>query len=400
MNRKTFKFRLYPTPAQETTLRETLETCREVYNSLLNQRKHDFELSGKSLSCYDQQNHLPLWKDAHPELCDVFSQVLQNVAKRVDLAFQAFFRRVKAGETPGYPRFKGKGQYDSITYPQAGFKVLEQSVYLSKIGTLKAVLHRRVDGKVKTCTVQRQGKKWYVFFSCEVEAEPLPASAEKIGIDVGLSKFAALSNGEIIENPRFFRNDQQELAKAQHKFDKVKNKHRSPARRKAKKVIGRIHERIKNRRHDFVHQLARKLVNRFGLIAVEELHIENMMATPKAKPDPENLGQFLSNGAAAKGGLNKSIADASWSMFRALLTQKAENAAREVIAVNPAHTSQDCSGCGYRPEKDKRKTLAVRVHVCPCCCLVLDRDVNAARNILIAALYLLKIAVGQHSVPA
>jgi putative transposase len=397
MYTKALKFRLYPTSAQETTLRATLETCRGVYNSLLNERKHDYEVLGKSPSCQTQQKHLSPWKEAHPELSEVYSQVLQNVAYRVDLAFDAFFRRVQQNqnrppherEPVGYPRFKGRGQYDSITYPQSGFAMGENSVRLSKIGSVKAVLHRPVEGKIKTCTVGRQGQKWYVCFAVEVEMEPLPESTETVGIDVGLKTFAALSNGEFIENPRFFRKEEKALAKAQRKFDKLKNKHRSKQRRKAKKVVARIHERIRNRRHDFVHQTARRLINRFGLIAVEKLAVENMMAAPRAKPDAEHPGAFLANGASQKVGLNKSIADASWSMFGAMLTQKAESAAREVIAVNPAYTSQDCSECGYRV----KKTLSERIHVCPCCGLVLDRDVNAARNIL-------KIAVGQHSVAA
>jgi putative transposase len=392
-HRKAFKFRLYPTPAQETTLRQTLETCRNVYNSLLNERKHDYEVFGMAPSCVAQQKHFPVWKQEHPELSCVFSQVLQDVAKRLDKAFAAFFRRVASGGEPGYPRFKGKGQYKSITYPQDGFKIQEQAVYLSKIGTVKAVLHRPIEGTIKTCTVRREGEKWYVTFSCEVESEPLPPSSEQIGIDVGLKTFAALSNGEFIDNPRFYRKEEKALAKAQRKFDKVKNKHRSKARRKAKKVVRRVHERIKNRRHDFIHQTARRLVNRFGLIAVEELQIDNMMATPDAKPDPENEGQFLPNGAAKKAGLNKSIGDAGWGMFRYALTYKAESAGRVVVNVNPAYTSQDCSGCGYRPEKEDRKTLSDRIHFCPRCGLVLDRDTNSART-------LLKIAVGQYSVPA
>ncbi|MCW3098225.1 MAG: transposase [Chthonomonadaceae bacterium] len=183
MHRKAFKFRLYPTPAQETILRQTLETCRGVYNSLLNERKHDYEVVGKSPSCAAQQKHLPLWKQDHPELSGVFSQVLQDVAKRIDKAFEAFFRRVKSGEEPGYPRFKGKGQYKSITYPQKGFGIGENSVILSKIGTLKAVLHRPVEGTVKTCTVARQGEKWFVTFSCEI----LHAEVKHLGCPEGAS---------------------------------------------------------------------------------------------------------------------------------------------------------------------------------------------------------------------
>src|SRR5260221_3065069 len=383
---KALKYRIYPSSAQEKALVDNFETCRGLYNSLLHERKHDYETTGKSLSCSEQQKHLPAWKETHPELCDVFSQVLQNVCKRVDLAFCAFFRRVQAGEKPGYPRFKGKGQYDSITYPQDGFKTLEQSVHLSKIGTVKAILHRPVEGKVKTCTVRRKGEKWFVCFAVEVEAEPLPESSEQVGIDVGLEKFASLSNGEFVENPRFLRKEEKALAKAQRKFDNVKNKHRSKIRGKAKKVVSRVHERIGNRRHDFVHQTSRRLVNRFGVIAVEALNLKNMSKSPAPKPDADNPGHFLPNGASRKAGLNKSIGDAAWTMFRNVLSYKAESAGRQVVNVNPAYTSQDCSGCGNRVQKQ----LSERVHLCLICGLRLDRDTNAARNIL-------QKAVGQHS---
>jgi putative transposase len=397
MYTKCLKYRLCPTKAQETVLDRTLLTCRDVYNSLLNERKGDYEVQGTSPSRYEQQKHFPVWSKEFPEVAGVFSQVLQNVAVRVDLAFKAFFRRVQAGETPGFPRVKGEG-YDSFTYPQAGFKVHEQAVYLSKIGIVKAILHRPVEGKVKTCTVRRQSGKWYVCFAVEVETEPLPPSEENVGIDVGLKTFAALSNGEFIENPRFFRKDEKALAKAQRKADKLKHarsQEQKAKRRKAYKVVSRIHERIRNRRHDFVHQLSRKIVNRFGLIAVEKLNVKNMSKSPAPKPDPENVGQYLPNGASAKAGLNKSILDAAWSMFRSVLTYKAESASRQEVNVNPACPTGipvGCSRCGQRvpkplserPDGNSRRA---------CCGLVLDRDVNAARNIL-------KIAVGQHSVPA
>jgi len=380
-----YRYRIYPTKAQVSVLEETFATCRLVYNSLVHERTVLYETTGKSPGYFEQKRAIAAWKPNRPELKTVHCHVLQNVSKRVDLAFQAFFCRVKAGEEPGYPRLKGKGQYDSITYPGSGFGIVQGRLRLSKIGDLAIHLHRTIEGVIKTCTVRRTATgKWFVCFSCEVEPEPLEPSAEEVGIDVGLKVFAALSNGEFIENPRFFRRDEKALAKAQRKFDKVKNKHRTKARRKAKKVVSRIHERIATRRHDFVHQTARRLVNRFGVIAVEALQVENMIRSPKAKPDPENPGQFLPNGAAAKSGLNKSIADASWSMFRSVLTSKAENAGRQVIAISPAYTSQMCSGCG----NIQKKTLAVRVHKCLDCGLVLDRDTNAAINIK---------AVGQYS---
>ena len=391
-----YRYRLYPTKAQAFVLERTLGICRDVFNSLVHERTVLYETTSKSPGWAQQCRELPTWKKDHPELCEVYSQVLQNVAKRVDLAFQAFFRRVREGDDPGYPRLKGKGQYDSITYPGSGFGFYQGKLHLSKIGDLAINLHRRVEGSIKTCTIRRTPTgKWYACFSCEVEPECLEASPEcleasieEIGIDVGIKVFAALSNGEFIENPRFFRKDEDALAKAQRRFDKVKHKHKSKARRKAKKVVARIHERIKHRRHDFVHRTARRLVNRFGVIAVEALQVENMMARPKPKPDPENEGQFLHNGASSKTGLNKSIADVSWSMFRNVLTMKAESAGRLVVAINPAYTTAMCSRCG----NIAKKSLDERVHLCLVCDLVMDRDTNAAVNI--------KAAVGQHSLAA
>jgi len=365
------KYRLFPSKAQETALNETLAVCRLVYNSLLHERTALHEQGLKSPTYYTQAPAITRWKKDHAELKTVHSQVLQNVAVRVDLAFQAFFRRVKkndgkAGETPGYPRLKGEGQYDSITYPGSGFKIGESSVWLSLFGRqvqVQAKLHRPIVGKVKTCTVRRYGSKWFVCFSVEQPDNLLPKSEEAVGLDAGLNSFLALSNGEFVDNPRFFRRDEKALAKAGRK--QAKTVKRSKERRKANRVLSRIHERIRNRRHDFVHQTARRLVNRFGVIAVEKLNVKGMVKN-------HNLA--------------KSISDASWSMFRSVLAHKAESAGRdangtalrEVIAVNPAYTSQDCHACGYRA----KKKLSERWHNCPMCTASLDRDTNAAINIL------------------
>ena len=386
MNTVCYKFRIFPSKAQETALNETLAICRLVYNSMVHERtalheRSKFEQGLKSPTFYTQAPALARWKKDHAELKSVHSQVLQNIARRVELAFQAFFRRVKEnkskqGETPGYPRMKGHGQYDSFTYPQSGFKMGDSTITLSLLGKqeqVKAKLHRPVVGDVKTCTIRRYGHKWFVCFSVEQEDDFRPTctdaigldaglNTDAIGLDAGLNSFLALSNGEFVENPRFFRKDEKALAKAGR--NQAKTKKRSAARRKANKVLCRIHERIRNRRHDFVHQIARRLVNRFGVIAVEKLNVKNM------------LGNHC---------LAKSISDASWSMFRTILTQKAESAARVVIAVDPAYTSQDCSVCGYRPdglEGRTKKKLCDRWHNCPICTASLDRDTNAAVNIL------------------
>jgi len=324
MNRKTFQYRLYPTRSQERKLQAALDVCRGLYNSFLHDRKFAFEVEGKSPTEREQEKKIAQWKAAHPELATVHAHLLQNVAKRIEFAFDSYFRRLadyqwrkqagllkKDEKCPQPPRKKGRGVYDSLTWKQYGNgnKVEQNSVVLSKIGTIKAIIHRPLCGTPKTMTVKRQGGKWFVSVCCEVEEEPLPVSLDEVGIDVGIEKFAAFSTGEFIANPRFFRTDEKELAKAQRKFDKVKNKHRSKKRRKAKKVVTRINERIRNRRHNFHHQEARKIVNRFGLIAVEALDVSNMSASPAPKQD-EETGQFLTNGHAAKAGLNKSILDA------------------------------------------------------------------------------------------
>jgi len=355
------KYRLFPTKEQTRKLEDTLETCRLVYNSLVNDRAFQYETAKVSVGRYEQQKMFPQWSKDFPEVKAVYSQVLQNVAVRVDLAFRAFFRRVKAGETPGFPRLKGKEQYDSITYPQSGFKIGDSTISVSMFGKpvqIKAKLHRAIIGTVKTCTVRRYGCKWFVCFSVEQEDNFLPPCTDAVGLDAGLNFFLALSNGGFVDNPRFFRRDEKALAKAGRR--QAKTKKRSHERKKANKVLARIHERIRNRRHDFVHQTARRIVNRYGVIAVEKLNVKGMVQNHH---------------------LAKSISDASWSMFRTVLTQKAESAAREVIAVNPAYTSQDCHSCGYRA----KKKLSERWHHCPMCGASLDRDTNAAINILALA---------------
>jgi putative transposase len=335
------KYRVYPSKSQVRALEQTLETCRQTYNWMLADRQDTYEFSGKGLNYYDQARRLQVFRETWAELQSVHSQVLQNVAVRVDLAFKAFFHRVKAGEKPGYPRFKGKDWYDSFTYPQSGWFVSGSGVKLSKIGTLKIKLHRPIVGKIKICTIRKQNNKWYICFACEVEPTVLPATGNAIGIDVGLEKFAALSDGIFVENPRFFRKEEKELAKAQRKG----------------KAVSRIHERIRNRRHNFVHQLSRKLVNENDVLVIEKLNTKKMLSNHR---------------------LAKSIADASWNMFRSVLTHKAESAGRIIMAVNPAYTSQDCSGCGNRA----KKPLKERWHFCPNCGLSLDRDTNAAINIM------------------
>jgi len=286
----------------------------------------------------------------------VYSQVLQNVQQRVELAFQAFFRRVKAGEKPGYPRFRGYGWYDSFTFKQFGFELLDNGLFLSKIGVMKIILHRPIEGKIKTLTIKRDAvDNWYACFACEVEPEQLPFNDLAIGLDMGLECFAKFSYGDGIDNPRFFRRDEKELVKAQRKLSKAeKGTHEQAKRRKA---VQHIHQRIANRRRNFAHQKSRELVNAFGLMAFENLCIKNMLQNHR---------------------LEKSISDAAWRQLIQYTTYKAENAGRVVVLVEPRNTSQKCSRCSEMTEK----SLDIRIHECPVCGLVMDRDQNAAINIL------------------
>jgi putative transposase len=374
MFKQAYKFRLYPTKKQEQALTWTVDRCRELYNAALQERRDAYRMAGKTITYYDQANQLPDIKQIREEYQDIHSQVLQEVLMRVKRSFDNFFRRVKNGETPGYPRFQGYNRYDSFTFPQGGYSLTHDNrVCLSKIGSIKIKLHREIKGKIKTCTIKREGDTWYVVFTCEVEPEPRENNSEAVGIDLGLLHFATLSDGSTIENPRYYRKAEKRLEGLQQALSRKKRG--SHRRKKAVKQVAKAHRKIRNQRLDFLHKQSRRLVNTYGTIVFEELQPANMSKRPKPKPG-EN-GKYLPNGAAAKGGLNKSIVDAGWAMFQQFCTYKAEEAGRKVLFVSPKYTSQVCSGCGQVRKKD----LSERWHSCHCG-TELDRDHNAAHNIL------------------
>jgi len=370
---KTYQYRIYPTKKQIRILNEWLALCCEIYNAALDERTSACRMAGVSLSYEHQSAELPACKQVRPELNDVPSQVLQDVVKRVDRAFDNFFRRVEAGQTPGYPRFKSRFRYDSLTFKQygnsfhflTGNKKNQGTLVLAKLGHVKMVIHRDIKGTPRTAIIKRTPTgKWFVTISVEMREEQvaskrLPASEAGVGIDVGLKSFAYLSTGEEIANPRFFRREEAALARAQRKLSKAPKGSKQRARKR--KVVARIHERIGNRRKNFLEQEVGKLIKRFGLLAVEALVVRNLLKNPK---------------------LAKSIADVSWSMFFTHLQAKAEEAGRQVVRVNPAYTSQTCSACGHC----QPMPLSVRVYECPYCGLVIHRDHNGSLNILSDAL--------------
>jgi putative transposase len=340
-------------------------------------------MAGKSVSYYEQKRDLPEIKaEIREEYQQIHSQVLQDVLLRLDRAFKAFFRRVKNGEEPGYPRFQGRNRYDSFTYPQGGYSVdvreKRATLTLSKIGTITIKLHRRLEGAIKTCTIKHEAGQWYAVFSCEVEeSEPLPEGESEIGIDLGITHFAALSDGTFIESPRHYRKAQADLKRKQRALSRKKRG--SHRREKAVQQVAKAHRKMANQRRDFHHKQAKKLVQEHQVIIFEDLQLANLVRRRSAKQDED--GTYLPNGAAAKGGLNKSILDNGLGQFVDIVMCKAACAGRQVYKVNPSKTSQICSACSIKgPHKD----LAERVHICTSCGVVLDRDTNAAINIYTA----------------
>jgi putative transposase len=355
---KTFRYRLYPSKAQAKRLASTLETCRRVYNDCLAERKVAYETEGKTIGKFEQLRHVKEIKATNPYAKGVHSHVLQVTISDLDKAFQAFFRRVKQGEKPGYPRFKGRDRFDSFGLKELGngFKVDGRRLKISGVGRIAVRWHRELEGKVKTIRLVRAAGHWFACFSCEVAVQPpLPATGKSVGLDVGIESILTTSDGDKVENPRWYRGDQAKLRVVQRRVSRRKKGSRR--RRKAIKMLQRHHERTKNRRKDFLDKLACTLITTNDVIAIEDLQVTNMVRNHH---------------------LAKSIMDASWGYLRQRLEAKAAEAGRQVIAVPPAYTSKSCSGCGAIFEDLKLSTRWVK-----CCCgLSLDRDHNAAVNIL------------------
>lgn len=356
--KRTFKFRLYPTVAQAAEIERQLAECARLYNGALQERQDAWRMRGKRVGYYEQSAQLPAIRAAG-DLAIPCHKVAADVLRRVDWAFRAFYRRAKAGEKPGYPRYRSARRYDSLTYRIANRVrwFANGRVVLFGIGRVKVKLHRPLEGKIATLTVKRAAGRWYLYVACHVEPMPLPATRAAISVDVGLASFAALSSGEAFANPRYFVNSQAALRVAYRRV--FRRQPESAGRREAIRILQRTAGHTANQRRDFHHKVARSLVNRFDLIAVEDLNVKGL----------------------AGGMLAKSVHDAGWGQFLQLLSEKAESAARVLVAVNPAGTSQRCSACG----QVVRKTLAQRWHSCPCG-LELDRDHNAALNILRAGM--------------
>jgi len=358
---RVYRYRLNPTKAQGQTMHRTLRMLRELYNAALQERRDAHRKLGVSLTGYGQMAELREVRELRPEFAALHTHLLQDAITRLDLAYRAFFRRVKAGEKPGFPRFKGRGRYRTFTFKDAanhnGVRLMAggKRVKLTGIGNVKIKLHRPIEGTIKQASVSLGGDgHWYIAFACvDVPPMPLPQTGKSVGIDVGITTFAALSDGTMVDNPRPYEVAQRKLAVAQGKVSR--RKRGSKRRRKAVVLLAKQHDRVRRVRLDFHHKTALDIVQRFDSVAVEKLNIKGL----------------------ARMRLAKQVHDAGWAQFTSILASKAESAGREFIAVDPRGTSQECSGCGAVV----RKALGVRVHDCPGCGLVEDRDVNAAKNV-------------------
>ena len=359
--RKTYKFRLYPKRSQLTLLEKQLDLCTWLYNESLTYKKKKWEEEKVNISLYDLNNKLKEWKSQKPELKDIHSQVLQKIQERVDLAFKAFFQRIKKGENPGYPRFKNKDRLiESLKFPQTGYSIVsDNKVKISKIGLIKFVYHRKVIGNIKNCILKRERSgKWYILFVAEYEkGSDWNKTNKVVGGDLGCKTLITFSDGNKIDNPRFFKEEERGLAKVDRKISLTRELNEKELTIKYKKIQCKIHERIKNKRENYAFQTANGLVKQYDTLIFEKLDINNM-------------NSFR--------GRNKSIRDAAWNELISKIVFKAENAGKQVIFVDPAYTSKTCSRCGkIHNDFDNSKDFMN----CECG-NHMQRDENASLNIL------------------
>jgi putative transposase len=358
---KVFKYRLYPTKKQEQSLTAQLNGHRFLYNQALAQRKEVYERTGKGISYSKQATELlPKLRKENENLTVCNYSSLQQTLRRLDKSFSAFFCRIKSGQKAGYPRFKSADRFNTITYATIGdgCQIKENRLYLQNVGCIKVKWHRPINGNIKSLSVSRRNGKYYVSFVVEYEPTPLSKTGKEIGIDVGLNAFITTSDGQQIAPPKYFKNAERKLARAQRVLSRKKKG--SNRRKKARILVAKLHEKIANQRLDFCHKVTHTLVQNYDGFAVESLNIKNILKN-----------KYLA----------KSISDAGWGIFLKILSDKAESAGRRYREISPNGTSQICSQCG----SIVKKSLSVRIHNCPYCGLSLDRDLNAALNILARA---------------
>ena len=358
-----YKYPIFPNKVTQRKLAENLDTCRWLYNRLL-QDLNESKEKGIKLKPYDTQNLIPLLKPENPQLGKVYSKVLQMVNYTLWSNIKGLSASKKRGMKIGHIRFKGYGWYNTLNYNQSGFKLDQDHglLHLSKIGDMRVKLYRKIEGCIKAIIIKREGKRWFAIIQADQEPQPLPETMEAIGLDVGLTSFVVDSEGNEIENPRCAEQSADKLAKLQKKLAKaVKG---SNNRKSIKGKIAKLHKRINCQRDDFLHKLSRMYVNNFDIICIEDLDVKGL------KEKGHNNG------------IHRSIHDASWSKFAFMLSYKAQSAGRKLIKVDPRNTTQKCSSCGSIVKKE----LSNRMHECPYCGFSCNRDYNASMNILISGM--------------
>ncbi|WP_329582455.1 RNA-guided endonuclease InsQ/TnpB family protein [Streptomyces sp. NBC_01361] len=394
---RAYKFLMRPTVRQTQALGEMLRDHCSLYNGALQERRDAYRHASKTSIKYGQQSvQLKDIRSFDPERQGRWSFSSQQATlRRLDKAFAAFFRRVKSGEKPGYPRFRGVNWFDTVEFPKDGDGCRWDStphdpvtrVRLQGVGHVKVHQHRAVAGRVKTISVKREGRKWFVVLSAEqVQPKPLPATGAVVGIDLGIANFLAYSNGEFVPNPRHGRRAAEKLEVAQQalsRFPRRKAKDRTANHQRAVDTVAQLHAKVRRQRLDHAHKTALDVVRAHDFIAHEDLKIRNMVRRAAPKPDPDKSGAFLPNGAGAKAGLNRSIADAGWGVFLTILAAKAESAGREVIAVDPRNTSRQCPECGHT--SGENRPTQEKFH-CVSCGHTAHADTVGATNVLRAGL--------------
>jgi putative transposase len=389
---RAYKFLLRPTSGQQGALAEMLRDHCSLYNGALQERRDAYRHASKTTVRYGQQSaQLKDIRACDPERQGRWSFSSQQATlRRLDKAFAAFFRRIKAGDKPGCPRYRSGKRFDTVDFPKDGDGCRWDStphdptirVRLQGVGHVKVHQHRPVVGKVKTISVKREGQRWYIILTAEqTQPEPLPRTGSVVGVDMGIANFLADSNGEFVANPRHGAKAAAKLEAAQQALSRCKRG--SKRRRRAVETVAKLHRKVRRQRLDHAHKTALGLVREHDFIAHEDLKIRNMSKAPAPKPDPGQAGGFLPNGASAKAGLNRSIADAGWGVFLAILAAKAEGAGREVIAVDPRNTSRRCPECGHTA-KENRPTQE-KFH-CQACGHNAHADTVGALNVLRAGL--------------
>jgi putative transposase len=354
---RAYKFRLYPKREQVEQFDRTLMLCRRLYNNALEERITAYRMAGKTLNQYEQSRELVQVKTENPEYTELYSHSLQDVLKRLDKAYKAFFRRVKSGEEAGFPRFKSRNRFRSVTYDCYGFRLRDNGrLYATGIGEIRMFRHREIEGTPKTCNIKKDAVgDWWATITATIPDIPKRESKTAIGVDVGLKNLAMLSTGESIEPPKFLRASEDAIKIRQR--DVSRKKKGGSNRRKCVKRLAKAHRRVERQRDDFLHKASRVLSHKADVIVFEKLNIQNMQKNHH---------------------LAKSIGDASWGKLMQYTTYKAVEAGGSVEFVNPNETSQICSRCG----EIVKKSLSERFHVCTKCGFESDRDFNASLNIL------------------